>query len=284
MATRRRQGVAVFLVLGLLLTAQTGLAEEWDLNEKPWEKFGANFGVFLSSLDSSFRIGSGIGLDIDVEQLLGLETTNTVFRTDAMWRFTNNRRHRLDFTWFNLSRDGDRQIFEDITIEDEDGNKITIPAGTSVEGFFDLDIYEIAYSYSFIQDDRLDLAAGVGLYVMPIDFGIKASGLIQDEGEARFTAPLPVLGLRMDVAITPQWFIRSGAQVFYIEYENFTGSLLEFRSALEYNPWRHVGLGLGFDVLSIKLEADGDDWPGIDFKGEVDFYYAGLQLYLRVFY
>ena len=66
--------------------------------------------------------------------LLGLETTNTVFRTDAMWRFTNNRRHRLDFTWFNLSRDGDRQIFEDITIEDEDGNKITIPAGTTAEG------------------------------------------------------------------------------------------------------------------------------------------------------
>ena len=120
MTTGLRQWAAVIVAMGLLLIPQTGSAEEWDLNKKPWEKFGASFGVFLSSLDSSFRIGSGIGLDIDVEQLLGLESSTAVFRTDALWRFTNNRRHRLDFTWFNLSRDGDRQIFEAITIEDED--------------------------------------------------------------------------------------------------------------------------------------------------------------------
>jgi hypothetical protein len=29
---------------------------------------------------------------------------------------------------------------------------------------------------------------------------------------------------------------------------------------------------------------DGEDWPGIDFNGDVEFNYAGLQLYLRIFY
>ena len=107
---------------------------------------------------------------------------------------------------------------------------------------------------------------------------------IKTVGREKFTAPLPVLGLRMYFALTPQWFIRTGSQVFYLEYDNFTGSVIEFRAAVEYNPWKHVGIGLGFDTLGIQLEADGEDWPGIDFEGNVDFKYTGLQLYLRWFY
>lgn len=270
-------------VVIFVLIPRMGISEEWDLDERPWEKFGANLGVFISAVDSNITIGSGVGLKVDVEKLLGLDTTNSVFRADALWRFSKNRRHRLDFTWFSFNRDGSRQILEDITIGDGD-DQIIIEAGTAVDAFFDLDIYELAYSYSFFQDDRIDLAAGIGLYIMPIDFGITATGLVDEQGSEKFTAPLPVLGLRMDFALTPQWFIRTGSQVFYLEYENFTGSVLEFRAAVEYNPWAHVGIGLGFDSLSVNVEADGEDWPEIDLKGEFDFNYAGLQLYLRVFY
>lgn len=116
--------------------------------------------------------------------------TNTVFRTDALWRFTDNTRHRLDFTWFSLNRDASRQIGQDLTFEDKDGNLITIDAGTTVESNFDLDIYELACSYSFLQDERVDLAAGVGLFLMPLDFGLRASGAVDEDGSARFTAPL----------------------------------------------------------------------------------------------
>ena len=277
--------VTLTTVLLLFFSSQVAVAEEWNLEEKPWEKFGANVGVFISAVDSNFRIGSGIGLDIDVEDLLGLDSTNTVFRADALWRFSKNRRHRLDLSWFAFRRDGSRRILDDITIEDDNGDKIIIEAGTTVNAFFDLDIFQLNYSYSFIQDDRIDLAVGGGLYIMPMDFGISVSGLVEEEGSENFTAPLPVLGVRMDVALTPQWFIRSGAQVFYLEFENFTGSILKFQTAVEYNPWKHVGIGLGFDSLNVSVEADGStDWPGIDLNGKVDFKYTGLQLYLRVFY
>jgi len=39
----------------------------------------------------------------------------------------------------------------------------------------------------------------------------------------------------MDNALSPQWFIRTGSQVFYLEYDNFTGSILEFKAVVEYN-------------------------------------------------
>ena len=277
--------ISFFAVVAVLLAiSQANAAQENAPGDSPWEKFGVNLGVFVSATDTSFRIGSGIGLSIDTEDALGMDATNTVFRADALWRFTDNKRHRLDFTWFSLDRDASRQIGQDVTFEDRDGNLITIDAGTTVESNFDLDIYELAYSYSFFQDERVDLAAGIGLFLMPLDFGLRASGALDEDGSARFTAPLPVLGLRMDVALTPKWFLRAGSQVFYLEYDNFTGSILEFKVAVEYNPWEHVGLGLGFDSLSVKLEADGEDYPSVDFKGNVEFAYTGLQLYLRYFF
>ena len=277
--------IGFFAAVAVLLAfSQATAAEEISAGDSPWETFGVNLGVFVSATDTSFRIGSGIGLSIDAEEALNLDATNSVFRADALWRFSDNKRHRLELTWFSLKRDATRQIGQDITFEDKDGNPITIEAGTTVESNFDLDIYELAYSYSFFQDDRIDLAAGIGFYIMPLDFGLRSSGVIEEDGSASFTAPLPVFGLRMDVALTPKWFLRTGSQVFYLQYDNFTGSVFEFRAAVEYNPWEHVGLGLGFDTLKVALEADGEDYPSIDFKGNVDFAYSGIQLYLRYFF
>ena len=54
----------------------------------------------------------------------------------------------------------------------DNGDKITIDAGTTAEVNFDLDIYQLAYCYSFFQDDRIDLAAGIG-------FGIPCCGGVQ---------------------------------------------------------------------------------------------------------
>ncbi len=165
--------IGFFAAVAVLLAfSQATAAQENAAGDSPWETFGVNLGVFVSSTDTSFRIGSGIGLSIDAEEALNLDATSTVFRADALWRFTDNKRHRLDFTWFSLSRDATRQIGQDITFEDKDGNPITINAGTTVESNFDLDIYELAYSYSFFQDERIDLAAGIGLFIMPWTSGL----------------------------------------------------------------------------------------------------------------
>lgn len=53
--------------------------------------------------------------------------------------------------------------------------------------------------------------------------------------------------------------------------------------ALEYLPWKHVGFGLGIDAMRVGVEANGSDYPGVDFKGNVEFDYIGAQLYVKVF-
>ncbi len=269
----------LFVAASLLLFIQPAMAED-----TPWEKFSLDLGYFIANTDTNVRLGSGLGVSVDMEDLLGLDTANSAFRVNASWRFTDNRRHRLDFQWFSFRRDGSRTIGEDIHYKDKDGNDQVIEAGTYVESFFDFDIYEVAYSYSFFQDDRIDLAGSLGLYVMPIDFGMNATGLFNVGGSESLTAPLPTLGVRADFAITPKWIFRSGLQVFYLEIGEFQGSILEANVAIEYLPWKHFGFGLGLDSLNIKVEADGEDYPGIDFKGEVNFHYTGFLLYAKLYF
>ena len=201
---KRNIGVLLLLLITAILSHPV-YAESSAAAEKPWEKFSINLGAFISSIDSSLRIGvNGIGVDIDVEELLGLDNEQTVFRADAIWRFSQNRRHRFDLRWFSYNRSSTKTVIDSFEVETPGGSIIPIPAGTTVSSSFDLDIFKGAYSYSFFQDDRIDLGISLGLYVMPIKAGLSAAGLVDVSESASFTAPLPVIGLRTDIAITPQ--------------------------------------------------------------------------------
>jgi hypothetical protein len=48
-------------------------------------------------------------------------------------------------------------------------------------------------------------------------------------------------------------------------------------------PWKHVGIGLGVDIMRVFVEAKGNDYPGIDFVGSVNFNLIGGQLYLKFY-
>jgi len=169
MKSNGKQSWLSMLVVAVLFLPAVSGGSEVQSNAQPWETVGLSAGYFISDVDTSLRLGAGLGVDIDLEDLLGLDSTSSVFRVGGLWRFTDNQRHRLDLSWFSLSRDSTLKILDDITFENDEGEEITIGAGTTVDSFFDLDIYQLAYSYSFFQDDRLDLAAGIGLYIMPID-------------------------------------------------------------------------------------------------------------------
>ncbi|RLC01805.1 MAG: hypothetical protein DRH90_15365 [Deltaproteobacteria bacterium] len=273
-------GIVLFLSIAVGPSAADDTA-----GDNPWATFSFNGGLFASRSQTDVRFGAGLGVEVNLEDALGMESETQVFRLESYWRFTDNRKHRADFSWFSLHRTAFRKITEDITVQPPEGDPITIIAGTEVSSKYNMDILQLNYSYSFIQDDRLDLAGGVGLYIMPISLGIEATGLVDEQADQSFTAPLPALGLRMDILLAPKWYFRGSTQLFYLEYKGYTGSLTSTRTAVEYNPWTHVGLGLGMDAMRMSLEAnDPDSIPGLDLRGNVDFNYIGLYLYGRVFF
>ena len=246
----------------------------------PWEKFNIQGGAFFAVLNNQVTAGTeGTGVVIDLEKATGLDTQSTVFRLGGLYRFGETRRHRVDLDYLYFNRNASKSVADNLVV-----NGQPINAGSNVDTTFNFQIYRAAYSYSFFQDDRMDLAASIGLFVMPIKFELSVSGVGSKQGDFNFTAPLPALGLRGDFAVTPRWFIRTNLDVFYLEYQSFKGALVDTRIAVEYNPWEHFGFGLGFDNFRVKLEAEGNDYPGVDFQGIVKSQFMGVQLYARYFF
>ena len=255
----------------------------------PWEKAYVTFGGYLATLDSGVSLGGskGLGLKVDVEDLLGLKTTDTSFRIAGGYRLGKKRRHKLELSWFKFHREGENTIVEAIPIPPELGGEPGDEIGPGViNSIFDFDIYKFKYEYSFVLDERADLNLGAGLFVMPIEFGISFTegGVTKGSVAEGITAPLPVVGLGFDFAITPSWFIRQQLEFFYLEYDNFDGRIISYGISLEFFPWKHVGFGLGADGLDVNIQASQETgYPGIgDFVGTIDFAYIGAQLYLKI--
>ncbi len=249
-------------------------------SEVPWEQFSLNLGVFISNIDSSLAIkGNRIGASVDVEDTLGLDSSISAFRADAIWRFTDNRRHRLDLSWFDLSRDATKVLERDVEI----GNSV-FPIGATVKSKLDIRILKASYSYSFFQDDRFDLAASFGLFVVPLEYEFESQGFNRIYEQDSITAPLPVIGLRGDFAITPKLFWKTSLEAFYVEFDRYEGSIIDVKLALEYNLFKNVGFGLGFEHLEVDVDAENSDFPMVDFHGSILFEYTGLQLYTKIYF
>ncbi len=258
-----------------LATAQEVTPE----SASPWATFGLEVGSVSSAVDSTVRVGlAGAGVGLDLEDLLGLNRSNTTVKAKGYWRFSENQRHRVDLSWLDLNRQGTKTVSQDINL----GNGDVITAGTAATTRLDLRLIKAQYSYSFFQDDRVDLGVGGSLYVLPIDFQLEASGVSDASDSFGVTAPLPAVGLRFDFAINPRWQLQSDLNVFYIEFDDYAGALTNWSGGVEYRPWDHFALGLGLESFALRVEQNGTtDVPGVNEAGTIDLGYLGLGFSLR---
>jgi hypothetical protein len=282
--------IIIIVLLAVFLSTPAPAAEGKDPKDYPWKRGYLNLGYYIAVLDSAVRFGEqnlGIGIELDVEEFLGLDTTDTSFRIDAGYRFGKTRRHKVDFSWFRFHRSASTffdKVIEVPELPDDSGGG-TIGPG-EFQTVFDFDIYKLMYEYSVVFDKSIDLNLGVGLFITPIKIGY--AGTINGVGSTRveedITAPLPVIGAGIDYAITPKWFIRQQLNLFYLEISNYKGGIANLQLALEWLPWKHFGFGLGVESMRVEIEAENSDVPGVDFRGNIGFSYFGAQFYVKAFF
>jgi hypothetical protein len=249
------------------------------LNYK-WERFSVSVGGFITGLSSDIILGSqqvGLGLSINLEDALGLQSSTLVLRGDAGYHFGKRNRHSLRFGYFGFFRDAKKVLESEIEIGDE-----TYPIGTEINSKFDLQIYKGTYDYSFYMDERIKLGASFGIYILPISFSTSALGL--SEEIAKFIAPLPVLGVSSNFAISTKLFLKQNIDLLYLEISSFKGYITNLNINLEYNPWKHFGFGLGINTYRLNISASQKDNVGLDFVGSVKTSYTGLLFYGKYFF
>ncbi len=253
---------------------------ESDSLKYSWERFSVFFGGFLTGLNNDIIIGNeqvGLGIGINLEDALDLKTSSLVLRGEAEYHFGKRRRSAVKFGYFGLYRDAKKVLETEIEFEDE-----IFPIGTELSSTFDLQIFKGSYDYAFYMDDRVRFGASIGLFVMPIKFS--ANALNKQEVVAQFTAPLPVLGLSTDFAITPKLRFRQSIEILYLKFSKFEGILADLNIRLEYNPWNHIGFGLGFNSYDLNFSISAESSVNLDFVGTIESSYAGLLFYGRYYF
>jgi hypothetical protein len=282
-----RGSVRVFRIILLLLCASRAplLAQDSQTpasEASPWEKgalqIGGLFATFRS--DVSFGVDGARSGTINGEDLLGLDSTLTVFRVEAMYRPGASRRNQVDFTYAAYHRDGNATLSRDLTIGDD-----VFPVGAQVSTILNFDLIRGTYSYALLQNDTARIALGLGVYGVPVKYGINvqtSSGRTAVEG-ADTTLPLPALALRAEVQLIPKLFLMASLDGMYLELSNFRGSLLDANLGIEYRAWKHLGFGVGYNFLGVHAEGESSNsnYPGVNFIGSVDVQYSGLLFYAK---
>jgi hypothetical protein len=274
-----------FILISLFVTPIT-IAQENISDNKPdtlnysWERFSFSLGGFLSGLNSDIQLGSqqvGLGVTINVEDALGLETSTLVLRSEMEYHFGKRRHQTARLGYFSLFRDARKVLDSEIEIGDE-----TFPVGTEVTSKFNLRIFKGTYDYSFYMDERVKLGVSIGLFIMPISFSTSALGL--SEEVADFIAPLPVFGLGANFAITPKLYLKQSFEILYLKISTFKGSISDLNIRFEYNPWKHFGFGLGLNAYRLNLTAYNDNSAFLDFKGTVKTSYTGILFFGKYYF
>ncbi len=269
---RRRPGYSACRYVPMLAIALVFSEVPTAVAQTDDAKFGISVGVFVTDRDSKTRFdaqaSSMTGTEVDLESEFGLDTSDSVFRFDGYYRF--NEKHRLDFSWFDLSRTGSRSIQRDI-----DWNDTVFPLDTVINSDFDLAIYKVAYTWSFLRRDNGYLGLTAGLYVADIKTTLSASSIAAIE-EGAITAPLPVVGLRGEHRFSEKWSLRASGEVFALESGDFKGSLYDLYVGLDYQLFDRMAIGAGFNSVRMDIGVTKENA-----SGDLDWQYDGGLLFIK---
>ena len=263
------RGLLLLTVLGALLaTWPAGSAVAQGTDD---ERLSLSLGLFITDRDTQTRIDASsgdLGTIVDLETDLGLDRSDSVFRIDGYFKF--NDAHRIDFSWFDLSRSSTKQIDREI-----EWNGTVYPINATINGIFDLQIYKAAYTWSFMRRDKGFLGASAGLYVADFATTLDAPALGQREvGDG--TAPLPVFGLRGEYHFTEHWVFRASGEFFVLEYDKWDGSLVDLYAGIDYRFTKRFAVGAAINSVTFDIGVSEDN-----FNGNVDWGYLGGLIFLK---
>lgn len=282
MATKHFDAVKHIALLIILLSSSIlsfGQSTNSQTPSDTWSRFSIDAGGFITSNSSGIVLGSqnlGVGLQVDMEEALGLETSTLALRFNAKYRFSKSKRHSASFSYFDVNRSAVKVLQQDLEIGDE-----VFPIGTEISSDFDLTIIRAKYGYSFFHDDRISLGGSFGFYIMPISFSVKAPNF--NEQSTHFTAPLPLLGLYSDFKVKNKLYFKQSVEFLYLTILNFSGQIVDVNLALEHKTFAHFGFGLGANLNNINIQVTNEDSP-LNFVGKVRMGYSGLMLYGRFYF
>ena len=261
---------AATVLAGALLAPQSALAQD-----ETWKKdrFYIGLGLYRPDFTTKVRVdeaNTGIsGTLLNLEQDLDLKDRKTQFTLDSHFRFA--KRHAIEFEWVKLKREDETTLAFGI---DYDGEFIGI--NEDVITTFNTEVARLAYRFSFINNETMELSASLGLHITDLVVGINLVDEIDEEFND-VTAPLPTLGGAFKYRFSENWEFHIRGEWLDIEIDNVNGKLTAGLADLTWYPTRNFGASIGYHIWDLGVSASKDS-----LTGKVDYEYKGPKLTLAL--
>jgi hypothetical protein len=276
-------GLAAVLAFAGVASVSAVRAEDFagDVPDRVWIDFGWSDNELGTS--ASFSGPNGVGAVIDFEDVFDIPGTKATGRMFGTARISEKRRW-IDFGYVNMRREGSRQLDNDIT-----WNGYTITAGSFVKAKFNTAFIYAAYRYDFLHLEPVRISGTAGLTWINFSTGLSANGTINNPDGSFFGssydrngsvgAPVPMIGLNLDWALTHRLVVRSYTRFFRINMSSFNGSLNEAGMRLNWYFAKHFGLGLSYDRTDLDLKELKLDNENIV---KANYYFNGASLFINL--
>ncbi|MGD8376031.1 MAG: hypothetical protein PVF68_07815 [Acidobacteriota bacterium] len=278
-----KHGISLFilaLVLGPLPARADYPELEFDYPIAA-DRWGVGLGGYGVDLDTTVSVGIGdlVGTTIDVEDILGLQSDQSIVRLGGFFRI--RPKHTLEFTWLEINRSSDLNISESFEF---DG--VRYDANAMIDSKMDMSLYKVDYQYSFFNNGRVNTGLQTGLSVFDFDAAIggqgvqldadgnPVSGVSFEETGRRLLAPVPGLGFFIDFAAYRWMVVRFSAEFLDLSISGIEGRYQDTSLLLEFRPQRHFAIGVGIAGTDLRVKQTGEDpWS-------VDYRFSGVVGYL----
>ena len=216
------------------------------------DRYYLALGAFFPKTTTQAQLRSnttGAGVTVDFESQFDMDRSNTVPTFYGRWRI--NHRWRIEADYFELNRSSDRVIDRQIEWGDQ-----VFPINTTVSSKFNFSDFRVSAGYSFFRTADKEVGVGLGLHLTSYDVRLSTpTGGGQGED---VLAPLPVLSLYAQFALTDRWALGTRLDRFSLSYDKFDGGLTSLGIDVLYQPFRHFGFGASYRGLFIRAEIEGD--------------------------
>jgi hypothetical protein len=263
--------IGLSFALGTLLVAMRAGADEDTVPQNPMltDAFFLSAGALWAKTNTQASLNSGAvgaGALIDFENDLGLPENDVVAQFMFRWRMS--KRWRLEAEYFKINREHDRQIGRNI----QWGN-LSIPLTADVNSTFNFADTRVSLGYSLFRTQDKEVGVALGFHVTQLEASLSTAN--SGSERASKSAPLPVLSVYAEVALTDRWMLGMRVDRLSLEVNDTSGSISSTGVEFVYQPWRHFNIGFGYRDLMIRASSTGGNW-----RGNIEVQHSGPMLFV----
>jgi hypothetical protein len=250
-----------------------------QLNRELFPTFTLTGAGYLGDFGTKVRVDPHVeglqGTTIDLEKNLGLESSRTLTRLGLSWRPL--RKHELGVSYFSTKREGRRVIDRQIVYEDT-----TFPIQADVRSRFDIDFWEVTYTYWPRQTERDGIGVNLGVTGLRVNGELavrrNTDNAVLLSETASTDVPVPVIGLEGRWLLTDRVIAMGRASVLpKVSIKDYQGSAFLGKFSLEYRFARMLGLGVAYNYFNLNGLVEK-----ADFHADLGMKVSGVEGFVRI--